>query len=409
MLNLPVLIDDLLKITNQFFKYDLEATFFQSKVIKFGFKFKKAKYDFCLNFQDNSLISAIDNLDELADKILERSECWSNAKLDRNYEILSFNNQKATLTFNFDKSDFLIRIFKSEYNLSSLLDDQSINLLNNICVITIKDEDEWTDLRIRSFQNCLVNILEKSTNHSPLLFTQSTDLTDRNLEEFDKIYLIQSVSSKFKLSNPFDKKLKVLRIARVLCDLTVSDYKLKLKKEFDQFKEATIDELIKLKLLSYQPSHQFQIDFEYKQIVFLHYNHARLLVLIEKCSKIFESEFDLKDDFLNNLNLANNQNESKSNHLSRDLNDYTFNDHFISLSSFLCEFRLDKLDKLPLKTTYQLVYLCNDFSRYYQKKKVLDYSSFTDLICFKINLLKSVLSLMNFYFNILNIKPLDSI
>ena len=503
MLNLECLIQDLTRILNQFSESvrleRLDADFIRTKIFQIDFKLgKKNCSDFFLSFQDKSLVDWLPHLDQLGEKIIDETRPSPEYPKLQTYQLLSFNNRtRSVLTFNFNRKDFLISIFKTELNLSSIRSRRSNSLLKTLsgehrcCVISVLNDNEWLQMRTKFQADCLVNTLsslisttdrislsldelEKLNRSYGLEDQKSIDLEKRQspdeelvqlteqrseftpqLDKYEKVYLIIPESTKLAhLDNLIrNENLRLVRIGRVICNWNYSTYRTKLKEELrDEFDDDVIDEFIKMKLLSYVPDHTIKLDLNCKQIVFLHYNHARVHTLIAKCYKLFNSKFEIKDDFLSDLDghakqideldpsstgeqttqstsstsqldQARNQSSISTSQLDQprnqsinllvnELNDYTFIDHFIGLVSFVHRLELDKLDKIELvssKVINLLVHLCNDLSKYYQKKKVLAYSSCSDLVCFKVNLLRSVLSLMNVYFSLCDVEPMESI
>ena len=414
MLNVKILIDDLFKIINQFGELSnlkqFNLDFFKRKILQLNFK-SSVKNDFHLSFQNTSLVDWLSNLDELGKLIIQKSLNWSNSKLEF-YQVISFDNQiKSVLIFNFSKKHFLRQIFKSNLDSNYLFNDLNESTKRQTCIINFECDDEWLKLRIKVKSDFLINILN-SLSRSTFVLTldkeslkcfNNLDILDQHLNQFQALYLIAPKLSQFNnLANlTAGKNFKQIKIGNVSCDCNYSTYKLNLSKELkDEFDDEMINELIKMKLLSYKSDHFIKLDLDYKQIVFLHYNYARVYTLIQKCFKIFNSKFEIED---------HNLFEDQSNRLLNELQDYTFNNHFISLASFKFNFNPNQIELASHKITNQLISLCNDLSKYYHKKKVLDFSPHLDLISFKVNLLSKILDLINLYFKLLGIKPMKSI
>lgn len=456
MLSLKSLTKDLFDAINRFYRplNKIKFDFFKNKMLHFG-SFKPEQrniIDFSLSFQDKSLIGWLDILDKIGELIIQESSSWSNAKLSR-YQIISYYNDqnKSVLAFEFDRKDFLIRIFKDDFKFKFLisislnrfvsfessllnnLDELSLSNsnelgelvirpmeINRICVILIQSDDEWSNLRNNYFKDFLVNIsntVDSSIVEFKLTLEELNDLISNdsttnsnlspNLSDYKFIYLIISKST--EINDTVLKKminLKIIRTGNVICDLNESTYRSKLKEEFkDRFDDQTIDKFIKMKFLSFKPDRQIKLDLDYKQIIFINYNFSRVYQLIQKCQKIFDTTFELdKTYFLSKDRVAQ---YTYNLFVDDELIHYSFKDHFINFAKFKLDFKqFDQIELIGSKVFRLLVHLCNDLSKYYQKRKLLIYTPGKDIFAFKVNLLRSVLNLMDLYFILLNIVPI---
>lgn len=253
--------------------------------------------------------------------------------------------------------------------------------------------------------------------------------------------------------------MKIIRAGRLVCDghSDYAAYRTKLSEELrNEFDDDTVDRLIRMKLLSHRPDHLLRLDLDYKQIVFLHYNYARIYCLIQRCYRIFNSNFefdsrrflggaqvtsstegdlndrtdneprsdsrsDSRNDPRSNEAMETSKNrppsktidpqikKSASSPLLKELASGTFLEHFIGLSSLRFRLRIDQIEQLGGRVQNLLVLLCNDLSKFYQKRKVLDHSPDVQLLSFRVNLLRSLLRLMDVHFGLLAIAPIRKI
>lgn len=359
----------------------------------------------------------------------------------------------------------------SPINPSTEFSKASINR-HPVLIITVKSSDEWSHLRVRCLRDWLAHIFSTFGASTDQLNFDSADALSRKLlgdspqdasspfsdirsvssssnspivpTNYQLVYLILPHST--KLTNSAElisswKNVKIIRAGRLVCNghSDYAAYRTKLSEELrNEFDDETVDRLIRMKLLSHRPEHSVKLDLDYKQIVFLHYNYARIFCLIHRCSKIFNSNFDFDPERFccangsphaasssteegNRTNNEDNRLSPNSGHpqiknsesvnspLLKELAGCTFIEHFIGLSSFRFRLRIDQVELLGGRVQNQLVLLCNELSKYYQKRKVLDYSPGAELLSFKVNLLRSLLRLMDVYFSLLAIAPIQKI
>lgn len=544
MLNFRSLIDDLLAIINQFADShrlaSLEFDFLQSKLLQTDYlrTGKKHPSDFHLNFCDRNLTAWSVHLEALGKSVVEASTNWSNAKL-QDFRPISSNGQIIILAFCFDKSDFLTRIFCSDFSLSSLFGDvlndsgppsvpvkQTAKVITNqstelptdlpadlpahlpteqlstlhknlatlsiqprrILIITIESSDEWSTLRVNFLREWLAHIFSAlgasidqlnlndlnalvgllAGNHlddHPAVPSNATPSNNPSSKpsirpikstDYQLVYLILPHKFNFRDSSNLLgnwKNMKVIRAGKIYCDghSDYAEYRAKLSEELrDAFDDRTVDSLVRMRILSYKPSHPIKLDLVFKRIVFLHYNYARLFALIHRCYSLFNSKFDLpqnrslpsiassidgrpsgsstdasngipndipsddqrdtptgqaKDKTSDIWQIKNSQSTS----LLKELENCPFIEHFIGLSSFKFGLHIDQVEAIGPQLQNRLLLLCQHLSKYYQHRKVLDHSPCAELLSFKVNLLRSVLSLMGVYFSLLGIAPVEKI